>query len=249
MNHSINHWDPLRLPAAQLIGALRVRTLWIAFSLATCTVCDAAITLEFSTDGGNQFSNQAAASVGDSLTLGVYAVESAGDNRLSDQGLSIVGTLGRYNQGLGSVVAKRANPRLALFFRGDPASDAAGTIDLSGIANDFITPVKGDAILIGEFDYRIANAGTTTFAFGDLSSIDDFETPTISGADGLDSELFSIDPIGVPNDRSRTYSFAVTAIPEPSSVTVLLMGTLTVFRRRRRSKESLHRTGSLCRLS
>ena len=109
----------------------------------------------------------------------------------------------------------------------DTTTDASFTstqLNLAGI--DFASNgyPQGPTTLLGKFDLLLSSAGTTRFDFGDYDpSLDDFVT---SASEKLDGIIFS---------NGQTFEFSITAVPEPSAISLLAaFGLVTIARRRKK---------------
>lgn len=160
--------------------------------------------------------------VGESIDISIYLSESTGETRLADSGVATTGTKATFASTFGAVSDVVLNPSLRLF----PVTEfdnAAGTMSLAGVEPSF-NGIKGNSVLIGTFRFSATAPGDTTFKFGDFNpdlAVSDFSlhSPDFNFID-IDQALFGV-------DRLRTYDFTVqsiTAVPEPSSFLLLLIG-------------------------
>ena len=206
--------------------------LLAVFSLAVlitgfCSQAKADLTLGFSTDGAN-FGDTYNVDVGNSITVQVYALETA-ETRLFDFGLQNIGTKATYLTSFG-LVSDASIDTGNFDDAGSGFNNAMPDLDLLGFA---FTPANNASsqILLGTFTFDATAEGTTMFDFGDFDTNVAASNFTLGdGATDLDGDFFG----AARTDAYTVNVVSVAAVPEPSSVGLLLLSIGGYCLRRRR---------------
>ena len=185
-------------------------------SLSLFCVCvnsnaKADLVIEFSADDGTTFSNLVTASLGETVTVALFARETDGMTTLSTNGLLNIGVRGMFDPEFGRVITNSVSNQFGLFADSNFDNDA-GQLNLAGGSPTF-AGVTGSNIKLGEFQFEITESGRTLFSFGDFD-------PTPGLSDFTEGATFAdLDPLFFPASReSFELSIATNAavVPEPS---------------------------------
>ncbi len=192
-------------------------------------VARADLVLSFTADNGATFSNSFDVTTGDSLSIGIYARETAPDNVLSTEGLIAFGfDVTSSPTGLGTISAATANPFFDL--------ENHNVTTASGFEWEYVemanTGFQASDIFLGSFQFDTTTDGTTVFTVEDRlvgSGVGDASwlTPAL---DILDESFF-----GPGATNTFQFSINASAVPEPNSFVFLLgsAGLAAGLRRRR----------------
>lgn len=200
----------------QLIAALTSLVLFTANVSA-----DVVVTFSDGSTSGTAFS----ATTGETVTIFVSVEESLPNTEMTDNFLIGFGLKADYATVSGTGATITSNSVDAAFDTTTDASFTGSQLNLAGIDIDFASNgfPQGPTILLGKFDLLLSAPGTTQFDFGDYdSALDDFVT---SDAQELDSIIFA---------NGRTFDFSITAVPEPSAISILTLFGISAFARRRK---------------
>ncbi len=188
----------------------------------------AELVLSFSADNGGTFINDFNVTAGDSLTIGIYAQETNANVELSTEGLVSFGfDLTSAPTTLGSISNATVNP---LF-----DSESHNVITASGFEWEFgetaNTGIKGNAVLLGSFQFDTTANGMTLFTVGDRlvgSGLENASwlTPSFSF---LDEQIFGA---GAANNFQFTIN--TSSVPEPSSMLLMAAACAGFVSRRHR---------------
>ncbi|MDG1510937.1 MAG: PEP-CTERM sorting domain-containing protein [Mariniblastus sp.] len=192
------------------------------FLLVTNVSADIVVTFSDGSTSGTEFF----ANTGETVTMFVTVEETLPNTEMTDNFLIGFGLKADYAAVSGSVATITSNSVDAAFDTTTDASFTGSQLNLAGIDIDFASNglPQGPTILLGKFDLLLSSPGTTQFEFGDYdSALDDFVT---SSAQKLDGIIFA---------NSRTFDFTISAVPEPSAISLLtLIGIAAMARRRKR---------------
>ncbi len=196
------------------------------FALCSSRSAFADLIIDFSVDGGATFISSFETNVGATSTFEVFIREVGVENRLSTIGLVETGTRATFNTGRGQVLSiSIPQDRLAPRSNFSNASGSGFVL----MESAFDQPGRGSSVKLGEFVFLASQQGATEFRFGDanrLLTFSNFTLATVPAGFDLDPELFG-------GDRGRTYNLTITAVPEPSLVSLLPCALyLWTFRRR-----------------
>lgn len=211
------------------------RCILLVLTVFSSSALQAALVLDFDVASieGIEFTNATSASPGDTLDIAVYLRGTdATESRLNDLGLASFGFAATYSNEFANVTGVSRN---VSDFPLDLASSTGITSSTEfAIAGETFAAagVRGDAVLLGNFVFEVTGFGDTTFFVRDID--DGFDDFSLTNFVSLDGELFSASGDSASADRSRTYSFTVNAVPEPSAFGVLTIGSLLLAGRRRR---------------
>lgn len=197
--------------------------------LFTYSTTSADVVLAFSSDSGSSFSTSFDIAIGDNLTIDVF-VRDSGSTTLATDGLfgfHLTGTALPMNTG---TVTTGGIGSIFDFDRTD--NSTSSTIDWQAAVFSNTIPIAS-SIHLGSFDFSASSVGTTTFTFADANP--GTETTDVDWLSGLGIEL---DQTIFGAGATDTYSMIITAaaIPEPSSLAILLVAAAAWHGKRRRSK-------------
>ncbi|MDA7884927.1 PEP-CTERM sorting domain-containing protein [bacterium] len=202
----------------QLIALLTSLILFAANASA-----DIVVTFSDGSTSGTEFF----ATTGETVTMFVSVEETFPNSEMTDNFLIGFGLRADYAAVSGAAATIINNSVDAAFDTTTDASFTGSQLNLAGIDIDFASNgfPQGPTILLGEFDLLLSSPGTTHFNFGDYdSALDDFVT---SSSEKLDGIIFS---------NGRTFDFSITAVPEPSAISLLTtFGMVALARRRKKS--------------
>lgn len=202
-------------------------TLSILVWLLCHLTAQAALVITFSLDDGGTFTNSVTSGVSDSVQVSVFLSQSDPETRLTDIGLQNFGTRATFNPGSVEISNPTvSNPFVPVF---DSIDNATGNLELAGLT---FSPVQSANVKLGEFTLLTSSAGTTVLDFGDFDPSASASNFTLGNDVDLDPGLFS--STGQGSDRSRSYRFTVTAVPEPSSMLLASLGGAVLILRRRK---------------
>ena len=174
-----------------------------------------------STSGTEFFAN-----TGETATMFVSVEETSPNTEMTDNFLIGFGLKADYAAVSGAAATVTSNSVDTAFDTTTDASFTSTQLNLAGIDIDFASDgyPQGPTILLGKFDLLLSSVGTTQFDFGDYDpSLDDFVT---SASEKLDGIIFS---------NGQTFEFSITAVPEPSAISLLAaFGLVTIARRRKK---------------
>ena len=192
------------------------------FLLVTNVSADIVVTFSDGSTSGTEFF----ANTGETVTMFVTVEETLPNTEMTDNFLIGFGLKADYAAVSGSVATITSNSVDAAFDTTTDVSFTGSQLNLAGIDIDFASNglPQGPTILLGKFDLLLSSPGTTQFEFGDYdSALDDFVTASAQKLDGI---IFA---------NSRTFDFTITAVPEPSAISLLpLFGIAAMARRRKR---------------
>ncbi len=189
------------------------------------TPVNAGLIFKFSTtNNANDSTLAISGNVGQQFTVSVFVFGDGADaNLLTNDGLFTFGVEGTYDDN--GVIGPTATPitlgsAWITHQIGDPNTFSSGQFFLAGQSDlNFTTPVKGNPIRLGQFQFTIDSEGTSNFSFGPDSS------NTYTWADGNINEITG--PSG---------SLSVTGVPEPGAFGILAtVGLAAIVRRRKRN--------------
>jgi hypothetical protein len=185
------------------------------------------LVLNFSLDDGSTFTNTVTTGLSDSVQVSVFLSQSDPETRLTDIGLQNFGTKATFSPGFVEISNPVvSNPFVPVFASID---NATGNLELAGLT---FSPVQSANVKLGEFTLLTSSAGTTVLDFGDFDPSASASNFTLGNDADLDPGLFSSS--GQGSDRSRSYRFTVTSVPEPSSMLLVSVGgAALIFRRRK----------------
>lgn len=192
----------------------------LVFGGATCT----AQQLDFSIDGGSSFGNSFNIANGSSTNVDVYLSEVPPDTTLSTEGLFSLGLKGDLvSTAFGSIASASINPNFDFV-----TSDSSNTIALEWEAAVLANTIpRTPSVLLGSFQFDSTGAGVSSFTFGDIRTGGDINWLTEAGAE-LDESIFGLGSTG-------TYSLTLsTAVPEPCSAALIVIGAILAGSRRRK---------------
>lgn len=193
------------------------------FLFVTNVGADIVVTFSDGSTSGTEFF----ATTGETVTMFVSVEETLPNSEMTDNFLIGFGLKADYSAVSGSSATVITNSVDAAFDTPTDTSFTGSQLNLAGIDIDFASNglPQGPTILLGKFDLLLSSPGTTQFSFGDYdSSLDDFVTSTAEKLDGI---IFA---------NSRTFDFRITAVPEPSAISLLpLLGMAAMVRRRKKS--------------
>ncbi|MDM4014178.1 hypothetical protein [Roseiconus lacunae] len=221
------------------------RLIWTSIAIAAMLCghmpCQAAIVLSFSTDSGASFTNAISTTVGDSVDVELYLRETAGENRLSNDGLIGFGTRAIIDPSFITIRDVTFNSLLFSDFSASSGVRIPSEFSIVGEALIGIDP-KGSEILLGAFTVDTNAKGTSEIRFGDFDPRPNRADFAFNDAlfTTFDKELFAIDPTIDAADRSRTHALTITAVPEPSSLSFLAILLFALTTLRKRGQDSFH---------
>ncbi len=201
----------------QLIVALTSLVLFAANVSA-----DIVVTFSDGSTSGTEFN----ATTGETVTMFVSVEETLPNSEMTDNFLIGFGLKADYSAVSGTAATITSNSVDAAFDTTTDASFTSSQLNLAGIDIDFASNgfPQGPTILLGKFDLLLSAPGTTQFDFGDYDSVlDDFVT---SDAQELDSIIFA---------NGRSFDFSITAVPEPSAISLLSLFGISALARRRKT--------------
>ncbi len=201
----------------QLIVALTSLVLFAANVSA-----DIVVTFSDGSTSGTEFY----ATTGETVTMFVSVEETLPNSEMTDNFLIGFGLKADYSAVSGTAATITSNSVDAAFDTTTDASFTSSQLNLAGIDIDFASNgfPQGPTILLGKFDLLLSAPGTTQFDFGDYDSVlDDFVT---SDAQELDSIIFA---------NGRSFDFSITAVPEPSAISLLSLFGISALARRRKT--------------
>lgn len=201
----------------QLIVALTSLVLFAANVSA-----DIVVTFSDGSTSGTEFY----ATTGETVTMFVSVEETLPNSEMTDNFLIGFGLKADYSAVSGIAATITSNSVDAAFDTTTDASFTSSQLNLAGIDIDFASNgfPQGPTILLGKFDLLLSAPGTTQFDFGDYDSVlDDFVT---SDAQELDSIIFA---------NGRSFDFSITAVPEPSAISLLSLFGISALARRRKT--------------
>lgn len=201
----------------QLIVALTSLVLFAANVSA-----DIVVTFSDGSTSGTEFN----ATTGETVTMFVSVEETLPNSEMTDNFLIGFGLKADYSAVSGTAATITSNSVDAAFDTTTDASFTSSQLNLAGIDIDFASNgfPQGPTILLGKFDLLLSAPGTTQFDFGDYDSVlDDFVT---SDAQELDSIIFA---------NGRSFDFSITAVPEPSAISLLILFGISALARRRKT--------------
>jgi hypothetical protein len=201
----------------------------VALILLICalvvTPANADFVLRFSTtNNANDSTLAISGNVGDQFTVSVFVVGDGADAAvLINDGLFTFGLEGTYdNNGVISPTATPITLDSAWITHqiGDPNTFSVGQFFLAGQSDlNFNTPVKGNPIRLGQFQFTIGSQGTSSFSFGPDSD------GTYTWVDG------NVNDIVAPSG-----GLSITGVPEPGAFGILAtVGLASLIRRRKRN--------------
>ncbi|MEL7337991.1 MAG: PEP-CTERM sorting domain-containing protein [Planctomycetota bacterium] len=200
-----------------------------------CKPANAELTLAFSTDNGENFSDVFDVRTGESLRIGVYLQQSGGETILTSEALVAWGFgLTRSPSEFGAIADAFSNP--AFNFENHNVATTSGFEWEYG--ESAATGIRGDEILLGSFQFDAIEEGITRFTVEDRlvgSGIENASWFT-SALTPLDTEIFG----ETEEDTFRFSVNSITAIPEPSGTVLIVgIGLIAYVRRRRRNREPI----------
>ncbi len=201
----------------QLIVALTSLVLFAANVSA-----DIVVTFSDGSTSGTEFY----ATTGETVTMFVSVEETLPNSEMTDNFLIGFGLKADYSAVSGTAATITSNSVDAAFDTTTDASFTSSQLNLAGIDIDFASNgfPQGPTILLGKFDLLLSAPGTTQFDFGDYDSVlDDFVT---SDAQELDIIIFA---------NGRSFDFSITAVPEPSAISLLSLFGISALARRRKT--------------
>lgn len=186
---------------------------------------EADLEIQFSVDEGASFDTAIELAEGDSANIQIYFTDSEITGPVSTNGLEAFELLVEADTAFLSITGAALQLPYEQVAMVPPAVSSDSFVwDAFGFSG---TPI-GDRILLGSFDIVANAAGQTVFTAGDNDlAEDDWLAGSGGGSTPLDQTIFG--PGG-----SGSFSFTVTAVPEPSSILVGL--SLIAFGASRRRK-------------
>jgi len=192
------------------------------FLLVTNVSADIVVTFSDGSTSGTEFF----ANTGETVTMFVTVEETLPNTEMTDNFLIGFGLKADYAAVSGTSATVVNSSVDAAFDTPTDVSFTDSQLNLAGIDFDFASNglPQGPTILLGKFDLLLSSPGTTQFEFGDYdSALDDFVT---SSAQKLDGIIFA---------NSRTFDFTITAVPEPSAISLLTLFGMAALARRKKS--------------
>ena len=199
--------------------------IFLLCSVILASAARADLSLVFSRDNGNTFSNSFSSTVGNSLTIGIFLQQTAPDTILTNEGLIGFGLDLSQLSGAGTI----SNPSQNTFFDFSNHNSVTG----NGFEWEFFetanTGLKGSTLMIGSFQFNSDSVGDNAFSIEDR-----LVGAGLQHASWLTPTLNPIDESIFGAGATETYDFNIdfSAIPEPGICWVLASTVLLAKRRR-----------------
>ncbi|MCC9602647.1 PEP-CTERM sorting domain-containing protein [Stieleria sp. JC731] len=189
---------------------------------------DAALMINFSVDDGASFGNSFTIEEGSVTKIGIFLSESGNTSILTDEGLlgfGLTGTLEAASPG--TITSVTTNPVFD-FNTGEAFTSQSITMESAIFTNPVPT---GSSIFLGDFEFASTGAGESNFLFSDLTP--GSGTANASWLSGIGTELDS-QIFGTGSADNFGLTLNTTAVPEPGSFGLFLIGLPALLLNRRR---------------
>ncbi|MEO1526976.1 MAG: PEP-CTERM sorting domain-containing protein [Planctomycetota bacterium] len=204
---------------------------FVAF-LGSCSTASAELSIDFSIDDGNTFGNAFEIEDGSVTTIGLFLSQMGGTSVLNDEGLLGFGLAGTLEAGSPGEITSVTNNPVFDFETTEQFTSGTVAMEAAVLTN---APPTGSRIFLGEFEFTSTGIGQSTFQFADLTpGSGSANVSWLSGTGTeLDEQIFGADSI-----ESFGLTLSTTAIPEPSSASLMFFGLSAFVLRRRRRRDS-----------
>ncbi len=196
------------------------------FVTSNCTAAKADLILEFANSAGIVQSDFEA-EVGHTVDISVYLVETSPSTILFDEGLFSAGFRLNYSTGGGSSVATIAS---ASGVTSNPAFDLTKNVDIASVPNAVGVDLATNSL---DFGLGLSRIKLASFQFAGVGAGSLSLTLSDLGGENSITQLGTVLDGGI--DFTPTANLKVTAVPEPNSLVLLIVGSTLCFLRKRRT--------------